>query len=392
MTAFSIFGNLAALNRAAKKNSPINVSLDQVNDGISSFEESGLPESYKDVFNANPYNNYTYQPSLFDKIFSFLGLRTFGDQYREDMASRSREYISQLVNQFREEEYNDPSSQANRLRNAGINPNLSGDVSSNTASENVESSDSPLSPDNGFNQYQDFVTGLFTIFGSLIGYSKDFNEIKAGKIAVQNADVDYAYNVLSNSLNSLLMLASPDEFKDRNSNILNLYRLDDSFFHSKKASKDFNHALNFGLNSIKGINETWKSLTENERNKYEFSRYYGFNNQFDSINNLSDVLKDLMNATLDAEYSYQLYRNKKYHYDEKVVDSNYSNDIPELAARSSAAEYKSSTARSIQDIDLQSVKRKLIKKLSVKADQGNDLASIAILLLSLLPTNFNISK
>lgn len=128
------------------------------------FEDSGLPESYRPLWNSNPFVNYQYQLGFWDKIGNFLGFRTSEDRTREEYAQRSNEYISQLQSLAREEEYNSEASQSARQKEAGLNPALNG-VNPSQASEMNEA---PMTlPDIARNNGDD-VTSAFGTFSNIV--------------------------------------------------------------------------------------------------------------------------------------------------------------------------------------------------------------------------------
>lgn len=128
------------------------------------FESSGLPESYRPLWDSNPFVNYHYQLGFWDKIGNVLGFRTSEDRTREEYAQRSNEYISQLQSLAREEEYNSEAEQSKRQREAGLNPALNG-VNPSQASEMNES---PMTlPDIARNNGDD-VTSAFGTFSNII--------------------------------------------------------------------------------------------------------------------------------------------------------------------------------------------------------------------------------
>lgn len=95
-----------------------------MDDKKNTFESSGLPESYRKLYESNPYANYQYQLGFWDKIGNLFGFRTSEDRTREEYAQRSNEYISQLQSLAREEEYNSEAEQSKRQKEAGLNPAL----------------------------------------------------------------------------------------------------------------------------------------------------------------------------------------------------------------------------------------------------------------------------
>lgn len=128
------------------------------------FESLGLPESYRKLYESNPYANYQYQLGFWDKIGNFLGFRTSEDRTREEYAQRSNEYISQLQSLAREEEYNSEASQSARQKEAGLNPALNG-VNPSQASEMNEA---PMTlPDIARNNGDD-VTSAFGTFSNIV--------------------------------------------------------------------------------------------------------------------------------------------------------------------------------------------------------------------------------
>lgn len=135
----------------------------QIN-GVMPFSESGLPSGYEKLYNSNPYINYEYQQSAWDKIGNYFGFRTSEDRTREEYAQRSKEYIAQLQSLAREEEYNSEVEQSKRQKEAGLNPALNG-VNPSQASEMTET---PMTlPDIQRNNGDD-VSSFFGTFSNIV--------------------------------------------------------------------------------------------------------------------------------------------------------------------------------------------------------------------------------
>lgn len=83
----------------------------------SAWQTSGLPESYKDLFYANPYYDKTAKGG-------FLGFGRAKAQAQIDL--ERDKYIANLQQKAYDEAYNSPVQAAARERAAGINPDLSG--------------------------------------------------------------------------------------------------------------------------------------------------------------------------------------------------------------------------------------------------------------------------
>lgn len=80
------------------------------------------------VLAANPYKNQArnYFQSPWQTWLAGLGFRTESDAWRENMGVQSAEYDAQMALMQYQNEYNSPSAQAARMREAGLNPDLQG--------------------------------------------------------------------------------------------------------------------------------------------------------------------------------------------------------------------------------------------------------------------------
>lgn len=87
------------------------------------FESSGLPESYRAQWEANPYAGQ-----------SVGGIGAESRKAREELNLNSREYYANLLAQAHAEDYDSAAAQVERLKAAGINPDISGGVSAGESS------------------------------------------------------------------------------------------------------------------------------------------------------------------------------------------------------------------------------------------------------------------
>lgn len=102
---------------------------------------------YKDLAAANPYANPDYRQSWWQKTLHNLGFRTNYDSYLEGMNLQAKEYENNLLLKQRDEEYDSPLQQAQREREAGLNPNLSGNVSAGESAPLRDDGNPPVSPE-----------------------------------------------------------------------------------------------------------------------------------------------------------------------------------------------------------------------------------------------------
>lgn len=82
-----------------------------------------------------PYLQYSYKPGLWDRIGNVFGFNTAEDKTRLQVQDRARLALAGLLNDQFQNDYNSASSQSARLRDAGINPDLNGEVSGEAAAK-----------------------------------------------------------------------------------------------------------------------------------------------------------------------------------------------------------------------------------------------------------------
>lgn len=87
---------------------------------------SGYGDEYDRLFASNPYRDLTYNRSFWQTVAHSLGFRTDEDRWREDAQVNAREYDAGIFQMMQQNEYNSPSAQASRMREAGMNPDLLG--------------------------------------------------------------------------------------------------------------------------------------------------------------------------------------------------------------------------------------------------------------------------
>lgn len=88
---------------------------------------SGLTGSYADRAAANPYGNAEFTPNFWQRIGeSWFGDYSARDKFYQEQDQSAMEYINQLLDAQHQEEYNSEGQTAERLRAAGLNPDLQG--------------------------------------------------------------------------------------------------------------------------------------------------------------------------------------------------------------------------------------------------------------------------
>lgn len=105
---------------------------------------SSVPSIYQNLLQSNPYRGLTYTKSPWQNFLSKIGFRTQADAWQENMQVQANEYDAALLEKIQEEQYNDPSSQVARMKQAGLNPDI--DPSSIDSGSASQLGDDPSTP------------------------------------------------------------------------------------------------------------------------------------------------------------------------------------------------------------------------------------------------------
>lgn len=131
----------------------------------------------------NPKLNYQYTDGWWDKIGDFLGFRTQQDKVRDEAYAKAADYEAELMQTDREENYNSAEEQAQRMRDAGINPNLQGGVDAGQASEMDNQAaqgmemGNAMSGEEAMQHMNNFIGTILSIATTGIGAVADIEEI-----------------------------------------------------------------------------------------------------------------------------------------------------------------------------------------------------------------------
>lgn len=114
---------------------------------------SGLTGKYATQAAANPYGNAEFTPNFWQNIGEqWFGDYSARDSFYQQQDQAADEYIAQLLDAQRQEQYNSPAAQAARERAAGLNPNLTGVGTGEQPAPSVNPDDTPpsgMTPDPG---------------------------------------------------------------------------------------------------------------------------------------------------------------------------------------------------------------------------------------------------
>ena len=143
---------------------------DPINDEISKLN----PEYRKQL---DPYLSYNYHRGIWDSIGDFLGFNTGEDKYRMQQQDRARLALAGLQNDVFQNDYNSALAQAGRMRDAGLNPDINGEVSG----ENAASLEQPLPlmDSSSLSTNDQILPNIMDFFGTAVAGLQSYGTLKS---------------------------------------------------------------------------------------------------------------------------------------------------------------------------------------------------------------------
>lgn len=172
--------------------------------GVPQGSNARLDSKYQELQGANPYRGLTYNESPMQQFLSMLGFRNEYDSWRESMAMNAAEYDAQLQMMQYQNEYNSPLAQAQRMRAAGINPDVDGgkSIDSGSAAEMQPDPSLPMQTTSEEDVPGRIIQGVFSainmatsLFSSIQGFKSRALENRLKQIEVDSKLVDYETQV-----------------------------------------------------------------------------------------------------------------------------------------------------------------------------------------------------
>lgn len=281
------------------------------------FKKSVDP-MYDRLYKANPYVNMTYHKSGWQSLLGNLGFRTDYDRWLEEAQVNANEYDAQIASIEQQNQFNSPQAEAQRMKQAGMNPDLVGlENVAESASPNVDPQGmSPGAGESGefgeiTQKLWNFGTGILSLYQVGVGLAKDMLTFQQMKQGIANQDVDLAKNFM-NFANEYVLNSAPetpfstdDEYRRYMSKIndkllnhvpkqLKLNRRQRRVWESVVSDTWFNSEDMLKMTANwKESNKNLDELSKTKRHLYNRGTIHG--DQWRSFNILSDELGDLAN-------------------------------------------------------------------------------------------------
>lgn len=285
-----------------------------------------LGPQYQSLLDANPYRGQSYTRSPWQNLLSALGFRTQADAWEENMRVQAAEYDASIAQKAYDESYNTPSMQVERMRAAGLNPDLDGGSSINPGeaaplgqdpSTPMQSTGAEGTLGEALGMATQVATACLDSVGTAVGIIQSIQGVKRNKLdnvmqAIQN---ESGLQSLADNVLPYLIPPTNDDITDNDGNVLgkwkeNAFQMAKMFVGDmpKKMRTKFEHALLNRLNSAPGERkayEEWagriKSRKETFREKTEF-----YDESDDIMYIISEGLTDMNEKITKAMQNAQL--------------------------------------------------------------------------------------
>lgn len=244
--------------------------------GRSDIAPSGIDQQQ---WSANPYANFDYRHTWWQKLWEGLGFRSKFDEYRDSMALNAREYDAQLAEKAHNEQYDSAAEQVARQRQAGINSDLAGNVDAGSSSGMEPDPNAPISP--GFNDpepvIQGFANTVMGIFTTAFGFAKDALSLQQMKNSVDAGNIDNTlslFNLGYKTAVSYIPSTYPGENTDWINQSSDLAFQEMSPLLSRRQAKVFKNQLNALYGSAPVQADQWDSWLKNAKGKINTLQQY----------------------------------------------------------------------------------------------------------------------
>lgn len=266
---------------------------------------------------ANPYKNISRKQTIWDKIANAFGMRSGYDKFLEQQQMNSQEYISNLTQKAYAEDYESPSAEAQRMRDAGLNPDLLG-------TEGVNGS-SPMPEETGIDPSAfatttmgDVVSFVGSAVSMAFGIAKDFQAMRSAKETIRSQKTENAKNMQALAIDAMLNHIGADRIHyDREKGVW-VDNLDDydptedssaiahNLGFSGRQAKEFSKIYQLAFRSLEGEDAIYGMLDNKNRNKLSYyrsavSNYYRDSPRYEGEISGTDAMAKV-NKTLQEMY------------------------------------------------------------------------------------------
>lgn len=313
------------------------------------------------------------------------GLLSKGDENRINLNLLEMQTLAELAIMDYQNEYNSPSAQAQRLREAGINTDL--------ASIDANDSSDPTSP-SGFTSSPgkdplEIANDVFNVVSTTFGMT---SSLMTGGMQMFQGLADYDAKNISN-VNSLLGLGTSaagmvqpisvtDGSSDIMSDIITGSSVSDSPLPLSSRNKRRLKSLS-GLikNSPQANLQYWTNASDSESARQELAKLISSPYTADDFDEMVECFRPLTSAIAENMQKQLTLESSRLDYDQSYYDEANQDNLGVVSAQSDYASRSLSRGQDSMLNQLKAPLQSLIKNLDTKAQEGKSWANFALIAL-----------
>lgn len=263
---------------------------------------------YDAYYKANPYVNQTYNKTFIDKLFGGI-FRTGYDKWLNEMQLNSAQYNAGVVDLEQSNLYNSEVAKAQRMRDAGENPDLlgTGDVS-DSAGMKPDVQDAQIPDALDFSQVASFAGMIAQCFQGALGMASagidligKISDIDAQNIANAGNMQELALQVIRQNIPAE-GFSSDADFLSWQESLHNLndpnLKWSDSLAHSlglsRHSRKSFDDAFRTAIGSLPSEYDRFKMMKEYSSDRVQVARTTSSKFYDQSFEVMQGIAKELM--------------------------------------------------------------------------------------------------
>lgn len=337
--------------------------------------------AYQNLADQNPYANVTYRQSWIQKLMENLGFRTSKDAYLESMALQAKEYDNQIAQKEYNETYDSPVAQAQREKLAGLNPNLTGNVSAGESQAPVDDGNPPVAPvADDLDIVQNFASGILNGVQAAFGLYGQLQSITGLRLGNESN--------MMNLVKSAWSMIIPDWYENRNDSqearidVSNYYNSLKRHFGHTMSKKNFDNFVN-RVNAFANSAEGWQMVYDTQTKKAKARK-----SMFQEISDPDSYSEwdDIMSVVGDELGSLAFDTTKKTMQNSKEYQEGYSGAERAANEKQSSLEslHAAKNANELSDyqVNLRKSLQSILGKLDKLENKGNKVAPIVKAVLS----------
>lgn len=129
---------------------------------------------YESLWDNNPYKDLYYQPTFWD----YIGFSNKAKDANNEYERLYNEYIASIYDQQRQDEYNSPTAESERMKQAGLNPDLLG-VSGASNTQAMNPMNAGANPAlNGVSPAKDALSSISSVLGFAMSSLQQIQQMK----------------------------------------------------------------------------------------------------------------------------------------------------------------------------------------------------------------------